>query len=221
MLRLAQPAIREPMQIYPEIDAFLLCPTPDSWVQAALQNLDILLIDHANNEKKAAGAAFQFMFQYNDKFDLLAKMSRLAREELRHFEQVIGIIKKRNIPMANISSARYAGSLRKLVRTHNPYRLTDALIVGAIVEARSCERFAALVPHLDEDLSKFYASLLKSEARHFQDYLKLAYTYGTEADVDAKIEEIRLAERELILSPDEDFRFHSGVPALKSSLVNA
>ena len=165
------------------------------------------------SEKKAAGAAFQFMFQYNDKFDLLAKMSRLAREELRHFEQVIGIIKKRGIPMANISSARYAGSLRKLVRNHNPYRLTDALVVGAIVEARSCERFAALVPHLDADLSKFYASLLKSEARHFQDYLKLAYLYGDEADVAAKVEEIRLAERELIESPDEDFRFHSGVPA--------
>lgn len=213
MLRLSQPAIREPMQNYPDVDAFLLCPTPDSWVQAALQNLDILLIDHANNEKKAAGAAFQFMFQYNDKFDLLAKMSRLAREELRHFEQVIGIIKKRGIPMANISSARYAGSLRKLVRNHNPYRLTDALVVGAIVEARSCERFAALVPHLDADLSKFYASLLKSEARHFQDYLKLAYLYGDEADVAAKVEEIRLAERELIESPDEDFRFHSGVPA--------
>lgn len=213
MLRLSQPAIREPMQNYPDVDAFLLCPTPDSWVQAALQNLDILLIDHANNEKKAAGAAFQFMFQYNDKFDLLAKMSRLAREELRHFEQVIGIIRKRGIPMANISSARYAGSLRKLVRNHNPYRLTDALVVGAIVEARSCERFAALVPHLDADLSKFYASLLKSEARHFQDYLKLAYLYGDEADVAAKVEEIRLAERELIESPDEDFRFHSGVPA--------
>lgn len=213
MLRLSYPAICEPMQIYPDVDAFLLCPTPDSWVQAALQNLDILLIDHANNEKKAAGAAFQFMFQYNDKFDLLAKMSRLAREELRHFEQVIGIIKKRGIPMANISSARYAGSLRKLVRNHNPYRLTDALVVGAIVEARSCERFAALVPHLDADLSKFYASLLKSEARHFQDYLKLAYLYGDEADVAAKVEEIRLAERELIESPDEDFRFHSGVPA--------
>ena len=203
----------EPMYPIPEIEAFLLCRTPDSWVQAALRNLDILLIDHANNEKKAAGAAFQFMFQYNDKFDLLAKMSRLAREELRHFEQVISIIRKRQIPMANISSARYAGALRKLVRNHNPYRLTDALVVGAIVEARSCERFAALVPHLDEDLAKFYGSLLKSEARHFQDYLKLAYTYGDKADVDAKIEEIRLAERELIESPDEEFRFHSGVPA--------
>lgn len=210
----AHPAIRELMYPIPEIEAFLLCRTPDSWVQAALRNLDILLIDHANNEKKAAGAAFQFMFQYNDKFDLLSKMSRLAREELRHFEQVIAIIRKRAIPLVNISSARYAGALRKLVRNHNPYRLTDALIVGAIVEARSCERFAALVPHLDEDLAKFYSSLLKSEARHFQDYLKLAHTYGDKMDVEAKIQEILLAERELIESPDEEFRFHSGVPAL-------
>lgn len=72
--------------------------------------------------------------------------------------------------------------------------------------------FAALVPHLDEELGKFYSSLLKSESRHFQDYLKLAYAYGDQSDVSAKIEEIRLAERELIESPDEDFRFHSGVP---------
>lgn len=201
------------MQLFPDIDAFLLCRTPDSWIEAALRNLDILLIDHANNEKKAAGAAFQFMFQYNDKFDLLNKMSRLAREELRHFEQVMGIIRKRGIPFVNVSSARYAGSLRKHVRNHNPQRLTDALVVGAIVEARSCERFAALVPHLDAELGKFYAGLLKSEARHFQDYLKLAYQYGDEADVAAKVEEIRLAERELIESPDEMFRFHSGVPA--------
>lgn len=201
------------MQLIPEIESFLRCRTPDAWVQAALRNLDILLIDHANNEKKAAGAAFQFMFQYNDKPDLLNKMSRLAREELRHFEQVLGIIKKRGIPMANVSSARYAGALRKCVRNHNPYRLTDALVVGAFVEARSCERFAALVPHLDEDLAKFYASLLKSEARHFQDYLKLAYVYGDQADIDAKIEEVREVERELIESPDAEFRFHSGMPA--------
>ncbi|NBA95917.1 tRNA-(ms[2]io[6]A)-hydroxylase [Pseudomonas sp. R5(2019)] len=201
------------MHLIPEIDAFLACRTPDTWVAAALQNLDILLIDHANNEKKAAGAAFQFMFQYSDKPDLLNKMSRLAREELRHFEQVLGIIKRRGIPMANVGSARYAGGLRKHVRNHNPYRLTDALIVGAYVEARSCERFAALVPHLDEDLAKFYAGLLKSEARHFQDYLKLAYLYGEAADIDAKVLEIREVERELIESPDHEFRFHSGVPA--------
>jgi len=201
------------MPVLPEIDAFLLCPTPASWVEAALNNLDILLIDHANNEKKAAGSAFQFMFQYSNKLDLQNKMSRLAREELRHFEQVLGLMKKRGMPWFNVGSARYAGALRKLIRNHEPYRLTDSLLVGAIVEARSCERFAALAPHLDEELGKFYSSLLKSEARHFQDYLKLAYQYGDEADIQGKIVEIAEKERELIETPDPDFRFHSGVPA--------
>ncbi len=202
------------MPVLPEIDAFLLCPTPDSWVEAALNNLEILLIDHANNEKKAAGSAFQFMFQYSNKLDLQNKMSRLAREELRHFEQVMALMKKRGMPWFNVGSARYAGALRKLVRTHEPVKLTDSLLVGAFVEARSCERFAALAPHLDEELGTFYSGLLKSEARHFQDYLKLAYEYGDEADIQAKIAEIALKERELIETPDPDFRFHSGVPAL-------
>ena len=89
----------------------------------------------------------------------------------------------------------------------------DTLVVGAFIEARSCERFEALVPHLDEELGKFYFGLLKSEARHYQGYLKLAYQYGEAADVLRTIEKVRQAERELIESPDSEFRFHSGVPA--------
>ena len=144
-----------------------------------------MLIDHGNCEKKAAGAAFQLMFRYVDKPDLQNKMSRLAREELRHFEQVLAIVRRREIQLRNVGSSRYAAGLRELVRNHEPYRLTDTLVIGAFIEARSCERFAMLVPHLDEELGKFYHGLLKSEARHFQDYLKLAYQYGDAADVDA------------------------------------
>jgi tRNA-(ms[2]io[6]A)-hydroxylase len=173
---------------------------------------DVMLIDHGNCEKKAAGAAFQLMFRYIDKPDLQNKMSRLAREELRHFEQVLAIVRRREIPLRNVGSSRYAAGLRELVRNHEPYRLTDTLVIGAFIEARSCERFAMLVPHLDEELGKFYHGLLKSEARHFQDYLKLAYQYGEPADVDATIIRVRERERELIESPDDEFRFHSGVP---------
>ena len=89
----------------------------------------------------------------------------------------------------------------------------DVLVVGAFIEARSCERFAALVPRLDAELAKFYAGLLESEGRHYLGYLKLAYLYGDAADVDARIEVVRAVERELITTPDEQFRFHSGVPA--------
>ncbi|MBK3867412.1 tRNA-(ms[2]io[6]A)-hydroxylase [Pseudomonas stutzeri] len=196
----------------PDLNDFLGCVTPAAWLDAALLNQDIMLIDHGNCEKKAAGAAFQLMFRYVDKPDLQNKMSRLAREELRHFEQVLAIIRRREIALRNVGSSRYAAGLRELVRNHEPYRLTDTLVIGAFIEARSCERFAMLVPYLDEELGKFYNGLLKSEARHFQDYLKLAYQYGEAADVDSTIIRVRERERELIESPDTEFRFHSGVP---------
>lgn len=196
----------------PEIHQFLACPTPDAWVQAALADQETLLIDHKNNEFKAASTAMALMAKYNQELDLINFMSRLAREELVHHEQVLRIMKRRRIELRPVSAARYASGLRKLVRNHEPQKLVDTLVVGAFIEARSCERFEALVPHLDEELGKFYGGLLKSEARHFQGYLKLAYQYGDEADVARVIERVREAERELIESPDEEFRFHSGVP---------
>lgn len=170
-----------------------------------------LLIDHANCEKKAAGTALNLMFRYVDKVDLLGKMSRLAREELRHFEQVLAIMKKRGIAYRHLSSARYADGLRKGARSSDPGKLVDILICGALIEARSCERFARIAPHLDAELAKFYTSLLKSESRHFKDYLTLAQRYSAEP-IDGRVAFFRQREQELIESPDEVFRFHSGPP---------
>ena len=198
----------------PEIHEFLGCRTPDAWITAALADQQTLLIDHKNCEFKAASTALSLMAKYSTYVDLLNAMSRLAREELVHHEQVLRIMKRRKIGLRPVSAARYASGLRKVVRTHEPYKLVDTLVVGAFIEARSCERFEALVPHLDEELGKFYFGLLKSEARHFQNYLKLAYQYGDARDVDQAIERVRVAERELIESPDTEFRFHSGVPPL-------
>ncbi|BCD87669.1 tRNA hydroxylase [Pseudomonas solani] len=196
----------------PEIHDFLGCRTPAAWVEAALADQETLLIDHKNNEYKAASTAMALIAKYNTRLDLINFMSRLAREELVHHEQVLRIMKKRRVPLRAVSAARYASGLRKVVRNHEPAKLVDTLVVGAFIEARSCERFEALVPHLDEELGKFYFGLLKSEARHYQGYLKLAYQYGETADVDAVIEKVRDVERELIESTDEEFRFHSGVP---------
>ena len=198
----------------PEIHEFLGCRTPDAWITAALADQQTLLIDHKNCEFKAASTALSLMAKYSTYVDLLNAMSRLAREELVHHEQVLRIMKRRKIGLRPVSAARYASGLRKVVRTHEPYKLVDTLVVGAFIEARSCERFEALVPHLDEELGKFYFGLLKSEARHFQNYLKLAYQYGDAHDVDQAIERVRAAERELIESPDTEFRFHSGLPPL-------
>jgi len=199
-----------------EINAFLPCPTPDAWVQAALreENQPILLIDHAHCEKKAASTAMSLMFRYVERTDLLNKMSRLAREELIHFEQVLELMKARDVEYVYLSSARYAGGMREHVRTSEPGRLTDLLIIGAYIEARSCERFACLAPHLDDELAKFYRSLLKSEARHYQDYLTLAREYAGEP-IDERIAFFAEVERSLIERPDSEFRFHSGPPALQ------
>lgn len=192
---------------------FLACPTPRAWVDWALENPEILLVDHANCEKKAASTALNLMYRYVDHYKLLTKLSRLAREELRHFEQVIALMKKRGVNYPQLSAARYAGSLHKQVRSAEPGRLVDTLLIGAIIEARSCERFACIAPELDEELGQFYTSLLKSEARHFTDYLKLAEEVGSPQEVQSRLPQLLGRERELIESADTEFRFHSGVPA--------
>lgn len=195
------------------VHEFLNCPTPASWISAAQVNLDTLLIDHANCEKKAASTALNLMYRYIDRFELLNKMSRLAREELRHFEQVIAILKKRGIDYSALSASRYAGGLHAHMRKTEPSRLVDTLIIGAVIEARSCERFYSLIPHLDEELAKFYESLLKSESRHFQDYLTLARQVVDGKDIDERVGFFLEKEAELIEAEDTEFRFHSGVPS--------
>ena len=192
-----------------EIHNFLPCRTPQQWIDNALANQDLMLIDHAHCEKKAASTALSLMYRYVDNTDLLNKMSRLAREELRHFEQVLAIMKKRGVDYCHLTPARYAAGLRQEVRAEDPGRLVDVLIVGAIIEARSCERFAALAPFLDEKLAEFYTSLLKSEARHYQDYLSLAERAAGGA-IGGRVSEFLALERGLIEEPDTEFRFHSG-----------
>ncbi len=192
-----------------DIHDFLPCRTPRRWIENALANQDLMLIDHAHCEKKAASTALSLMYRYVDNTDLLNRMSRLAREELRHFEQVLAIMNKRGVDYSHLSPARYAAGLRQEVRTEDPGRLVDVLIVGAIIEARSCERFAALAPHLDEKLADFYTSLLKSEARHYQDYLTLA-EQANGGPVDDRVSVFLALEQKLIEEPDQEFRFHSG-----------
>lgn len=192
-----------------EIQSFLPCSTPQQWVNNALANQDLLLIDHAHCEKKAASTALSLMYRYVENTDLLNKMSRLAREELRHFEQVLAIIKARNVSYCHLTPARYAAGLRFEVRTEEPLRLVDTLIVGAVIEARSCERFAALIPVLDEELASFYSSLLKSEARHYRDYLALAEQVSGRS-IDTRVADFLAIEQTLIETPDTEFRFHSG-----------
>ena len=197
-----------------QIYDFLLCETPDEWAHAAIENQSVLLIDHANCEKKAAATAMNLMYRYVEKPDLLTKMSQLAREELLHFQQVVEIMIDRGVNYTHVSASRYASSLSDYVTStsmRTSDKLSDTLLVGAIIEARSCERFAKLIPFVDENLGKFYQGLLKSEARHYQDYLNLAELYCG-AEVKARVADLLSFERSLIISADKDFRFHSGIP---------
>ncbi|MCO8066839.1 tRNA-(ms[2]io[6]A)-hydroxylase [Acinetobacter schindleri] len=198
---------------------FLGCETPKAWLDEALQNLEILMQDHANCEKKAASTAMNLMFRYSFFVDLQVKLAQLVREEMLHYEQVLEFMNKRGQQWTGLSAGRYAGGLRKEIRTYEPEALIDVLVIGAFVEARSCERFYALAPYVDEELGRYYRYLLKSESRHFEDYLALAMDVAKTAklknpkeDIQARIEHIREVEKNLILSPDEMFRFHSGVP---------
>lgn len=201
------------MEAARNVQDFLRVPTPRAWLDAAVRDLDTLLIDHANCEKKAASSALAIMFRYAEDHALVGRMSRLAREELRHFEQVQKLLRERRTPMRRLAPGRYADGLRKLLRHHEPARLVDTLIAGAFIEARSCERFAALAPHLPDELADFYNGLYAAEARHFQTYLDFARYYAR--DENALLERINLfatAEAELITRPDPEFRFHSGIP---------
>jgi tRNA 2-(methylsulfanyl)-N6-isopentenyladenosine37 hydroxylase len=189
--------------------------TPPEWVAAACANRDTLLIDHANCEKKAASTALALMFAYAEDLDLTDKMSRLAREELRHYEQVAKLIQQVRVVPQRLAPGRYADRLRRLVSREEPQREVDLMICGAFIEARSCERFAALAPAIGSPLAEFFDGLHNAEARHFRMYLELAKraAHKAHADLDARIEAFAALEAQLIVSADPLFRFHSGPPA--------
>lgn len=144
---------------------------------------------------------------------LIDKMVLLIKEELHHFYQVLEIMEQRGIEYRNIRAGRYAKGMMTHVTTHEPNTLIDKLIIGAYIEARSCERFAKIAPLLDDDLNKFYTSLLRSEARHYQDYLALAKMVAGK-DINERIRFFGEQEAKLILSEDDDFKFHSGIPTI-------
>src|SRR5680860_1814072 len=120
-------------QALQEVHDFLPCATPQQWIDNALANQDLMLIDHAHCEKKAASTALSLMYRYVDNTNLLNKMSRLAREELRHFEQVLAIINKRGVSYCHLTPARYAAGLRAKVRTEDPGRLVDVMVVLSLI----------------------------------------------------------------------------------------
>jgi tRNA-(ms[2]io[6]A)-hydroxylase len=189
--------------------AILLAPTPLAWVADALAQRDALLLDHANCEKKAASTALALMFAYPEDVPLSLALAQLAREELRHYAQVTRAMRALGVPFARTRPGRYALELRRAVRSGEPGRKLDLLLVSALIEARSAERFGLLAPQLAAPLARLYANLGSAEARHFELYLGFARACAPH-EWQARLRQLAAREAQLATTPDGVLRFHSG-----------
>ena len=198
--------------ILTEILGFLKVPTSEAWILCALGDVETLLIDHANCEFKAASTGMSLIGKYRDRPLVQALMTRLVREEMLHYEQVLAFMTRLGVDYRPLTASRYAKTLRESIRTGDDERLIDLLLVSAVVEARSCERFAALWPRLPYTLGRYYKSLLRSEGRHYRDYLTLAESMAETVEIEKRLALFLQIDKQLIESPDQEFRFHSGVP---------
>lgn len=184
--------------------------TAPRWLAEVEEHLEELLLDHAHCEKKAAGTAMNLIFAYVDKVELVKPLSEIVNEELDHFRQVIDLLETRGIRFRRLKPSSYGARLNELVRKQEPGKAVDRLLVAALIEARSCERFALLKDRLrDRVLADFYQSLFESEARHHASYVQMARLFASEEEIRSRLEELSAAEAEIIDQGDDLPRMHS------------
>lgn len=182
----------------------------ERWLGQVERSLPEILIDHAHCEKKAAGTALNLMFAYVENDELCREMTEIVNEELAHFHLVRDLLNRRGIRFRRLIPSSYGRKLMDLVRKQEPERAIDRLLVAGLIEARSCERFDLLRRHVqDKELADFYDGLFESEARHHSTYVRLAKQYGTDAEVDARLDELAAEEAKIIAEGDEIPRMHS------------
>lgn len=192
----------------------LAAPTDQSWAARAREHLPEILLDHAHCEKKAASTALSLIFRYPERPALVVPLSRLAREELAHFEEVVAVMRARGLEFRRQTPSPYAAKLMSAVRSHEPARLLDTLLCCALIEARSCERMRILAETLaDPTLVKLYRGLLACEARHFHSYVELARELGLvdEAALQARLAALATHEAEVLRGDPGEPRLHSAV----------
>jgi tRNA-(ms[2]io[6]A)-hydroxylase len=189
----------------------LASETSADWLPRAAAHLDEVLLDHAHCEKKAAGAAIKLLFSYPHHRFLQEPLAELAREELAHFQQILVELDARGIRYETIKPSPYGMALHALTRRDEPDRLVDILLISALIEARSCERFQILSEGLDDpSLVALYRSLLASEARHHGLYLELATRRVGAAAAATRLEELAGLEAEIVARPCDWVRLHAG-----------
>ena len=188
----------------------LVSSTAPWWLETVEGHLEEVLIDHAHCEKKAAGTALNLIFAYVDRVELIRELTPIVGEELAHFRMVLDLIEARGMKFRRLVPSAYGRKLNDLVRKQEPGRAIDRLLVAALIEARSCERFALLRDRLqDAELAEFYGSLFASEARHHATYVELARLFDRTGEVDARLAELAAAEGAIIDESDGLARVHS------------
>ena len=190
----------------------LINPTPKTWTSQAIKRIPELLSDHACCEKKAAQMALSLMSSFHRHPKVIEKLSKIAREELVHYEQVLKLHTRLEIRFNPKPAGRYAKVLWSGIDQSNQYRLVDKLMIAAIIEARSCERFACLVPVLPDPLSSYYSRLYEAEKRHACIYLQFAELITSSDMIKKRLQYFLEIENECIMAPEAEFRFHSGIP---------
>lgn len=178
----------------------LAARTDPRWLPLALERFDEVLRDHAHCEKKAAAQALSLLASWPEHALLVQRMARLAQEELQHFRQVYDRLLARGLALGRDRGDPYARALRAEVRhRHERTRLTDLLLVAALIEARSHERLALLAGGLEEpDLRRFYQALATAEAGHARLFVGLAEEYDDPAAVAARLGELAAREAEIV-----------------------
>lgn len=188
---------------------FLKVETPKAWIDAVMRDFNSFLIDHAAAEKKASGMAMSMLSHYPDKPLLIKKMTDLAIEEMCHFREVSELIYERGLQLGSDEKDLYVNEFRKVIGKGTQVYLLDRLIIGAIIEARGAERFGIVAESLEPGtLKKFYTALSRSEERHYEMFLSLAYEYGDKTWIDKRVNELLDFEAKLILSLPIQAKLH-------------
>ena len=184
--------------------------TPGRWLEQVLPHLDLLLIDHAHCERKAAGVAMNLLSTYVEDHELCSEMVRIVHEELEHFEMVRGLLRQRKVHFRRLRPGDYGRRLNVFVSRDEPQRAVDRLLIAGLIEARSCERFCLLRDQLeDKGLADFYGSLFESEARHHATYVRLAKGYATGEEVEARLTVLATEEAQIVSEGHPLPRMHS------------
>lgn len=188
----------------------LATPTDPGWFDRVSDRLDVVLVDHCHLEKRAASSALNMIFRYTGREGLPRLLSTVVKEEMEHFEQVLDLLDAREIEFVRLTPSPYASTLLEGARRQEPDAFLDRLLVAALIEARSCERFQILGRRLDdEELAEFYRELAISEARHHTLYTGLARKFFAADEVKSRLTELAELESSAVEASRDEPRLHS------------